>query len=394
MTARLPATASVLPYPAPRSSWVVRVVFAVISLAIVAELAIVASLIYFTFLRVSDKQAPTAGYRDQGVLQVIPQVLGASKDSVNVWDHHGPINILLMGLDTNECANSPGTTALRTDTIIVVRVDPELKRVAMLTIPRDLYVSIPGVGGRKINTAHVSGELDKALPGGGPELLKETIAENLGIPIHRWARVDFKGFLRIVDAVNGVDIDVPPSPGNPKVGLYDPFYPDNKCGYLTVDVKPGLQHMDGVHALQYARSRETTTDFDRSRRQMQVLLAIRAKALSLGVLRNLPQLVPALMDTVNTDFTPTELLSLARIARDVKTEDIVTMQIDRNVVYDEMLMIGSTAQAVLRLQPDRYAAIKERFLAIEAPTPTPDASATAAAAATAPPAGAVRRRQP
>ncbi len=370
---------SSLPVPAlarPPHQRVGRFLLAVALLLILAELAAVAALIAFTLFRLTDGHASPSGMRRRpAFLMPLP---GSNPDRVeiNVWDHHGPLNVLLIGLDADDCAVQGSTTmARRADTIIVVRIDPQTKRAAMLSIPRDLYVAIPGHGARKINTAHVHGELDRSLPGGGPQLLAETIEANFDIPIHRYARVDFAGFERIIDAVGGIDIVVPPSPRDPRIGLLDSEYPDGHCGTITVWFPPGPQHLDGQRALQYARSRKSTSDFDRSRRQMQVLLALRQRALSLGAVRHLPELVPALMDAVDTDFTAAELISLARLLPAVGA-DAPTYSLDEQSLYAEMLVIDGVPQATLRPDPSALAVVLHSFMALQPPTPTPQPSGT------------------
>lgn len=366
-------TLSAQPRPvAPRSGLVLRLLFAIVVTGIVVAGAAVAVLVSFAFFNLSDDSPPMANVRPQQVMRLNSPLTGDGAADVDVWDRHGPLNIMLLGLDVEDCLVPEGTYR-RTDTIIIVRVDPQSRRAVMLTVPRDLYVSVPSHGydgqvqisGRKINTAHQLGEADQYLPGGGPALAEQVIEENLGIPIHRYARVDFQGFKRIIDALDGVDIDIPPSPTDPSVGLYDPSFPDSQCGTIVVEFKPGPQHLSGDEALQYARSRKTTSDFDRSRRQMQVLLAIRDRATSLGMFLRLPDLVPALMDTVDTDFSPIELVSLASIARDIRPADIATFQIDASVVTDESFVIDTVPQAVLILIPQAFESVRQRFLSLD-----------------------------
>jgi LCP family protein required for cell wall assembly len=295
----------------------------------------------------------------------------------DVWDRHGPIDILLIGVDAGLDAGCRESSYKLSDTIILVRFDPNTKRAGLMTIPRDLFVYVRGYGGRKITTAHAIGENQGK--GEGPELLKETIQDNLEVPVHRYVKVDLDGFERIIDELGGIDITVPASAGNPEVGLYDPNYPDGKCGTLVVDVKPGRQHMNGAEALQYARSRKTTSDFDRSRRQIDVLMAIRRKMLSPRVLANAPGLVPALTSSVETDFTAREIGALSLSAMDVDTENIQRYPIDANVVYDDSVLVDNVVQAVLHLQPNVYADVRARFLKLErspTPTPTPTTAAT------------------
>ena len=190
------------------------------------------------------------------------------------------INVLLLGIDRR---GGKGW-GYRTDTIIIVTVDPVQKTAGMLSIPRDLQVSIPGNGDDRINTANVWG-YNNDYPGGGPALLKRTIETNFGIPIDYYIMADFQAFVEIIDTLGGIDVSVPTT-------LHDTKYPDPKPGDLyafkTVHFDPGWQHMNGTRALEYARSRMSTSDFDRAKRQQLILVAIRDRALSLNLLPRLP----------------------------------------------------------------------------------------------------------
>lgn len=215
----------------------------------------------------------------------------------------GRTNLLLLGIDRRG-----GTDwVYRTDTIMVFALDPDSGGAVMLSIPRDLQLEIPGHGEDRINTANVYGYLDE-YPGGGPALLQATVEANFGIPIDGYLMLDFYAFERIVDALGGIDVEV-------QEPLHDTQYPDPRPGdphaYTTVHFGAGLQHMDGQRALQYARSRMSTSDFDRARRQQQVLLAIRERALSLEAIPRWPSLAAAVTAAVQTDLAPGEMLGLA-----------------------------------------------------------------------------------
>jgi len=212
------------------------------------------------------------------------------------------INIVLLGADQDQAGNG----GWRTDVIVIVSIDPEAPSVSMLSIPRDFYVWIPGYGFDRINTADYRGELIH-YPGGGPALVKATIEYNLGIPIHYYARADFEGFVQIVDTLGGVDVPVEcelhdtfPDPANPEQGI-------------DVDFIPGIQHLDGRLALWYVRSRWSTHDFDRNRRQQQVLRALYRQVLDLDVIPRIPELWGALQQTVETDLGLDDLVYLGWI---------------------------------------------------------------------------------
>ncbi len=160
------------------------------------------------------------------------------------------VSILLLGVDQRDDERRAGVPS-RSDTLVVVTADPVAKTGGVLSIPRDLWVSIPGgYQNNKINVAHFLGEMNK-LPGGGPGLAKRTIEANFGIPTQYYVRANFRGFEMIIDALGGIDIDVP-------IHIIDRQYPTEDYGYITVEFFPGLQHMDGVRALQYARTRHDT----------------------------------------------------------------------------------------------------------------------------------------
>lgn len=259
------------------------------------------------------------------------------------------VNVLLLGIDRRENEEGPW----RTDTMIVATLDPQTKTAGMLTIPRDLYVPIPapGAGENRINTANFYGDSSK-YPGGGPALAKKTVEYNFAIPIHYYVLVDFDGFRRIIDALGGIDIDVP-------TAIDDPEYPTEDYGVTHLQIPAGRQHMDGALALQYARSRKTTSDFDRSKRQMQVILATRDKALKANALAQAPQLIAQLRDAIETDMTPDQILALAPLAAQLRADNIKSRSIDLNMTYEIKLNTGADV-----LWPDREkigALIQEMF---------------------------------
>lgn len=275
------------------------------------------------------------------------------------WEKQERMNILFLGLDQREGEYGPW----RTDTMIVVTIDPETKTAGMLSIPRDLWVLIPGYGENRINTAHFFGDRDE-YPGGGPALAKETVQYNFGVPIHRYVRVNFRGFKRMIDAIGGITIDV-------EEPIRDNRYPDENYGYKTIFIPAGLQHMDGETALQYARTRYGGSDFARIRRQQKVLLAIRDKVLSLRILSTLSPnkligLMSAARDTVQTDLQPSEILTLAQIAAQIDQEDIKGRVIDETMTTPVIVANGADV-----LFPNREK-IKEVVDELFPPAPQPD----------------------
>lgn len=237
-------------------------------------------------------------------------------------DQFGRITILLIGIG-GEGHDGPNLA----DTVQVASIDPKSKQVAMLSLPRDLYVSVPpsaqsDVQKVKLNEVHAIGE-DTGNPGGGPALLKEKVSEVLGVPIQYFIRADFAGFTQVVDSVGGINVNV-------SERLYDPFYPKGR-GYEVLDIKPGQQQMNGELALKYARSRETTSDFDRSRRQQETIVGVRDKALSLQYLSNpgkTSQLIEIVGDHIRTDLSLQESQRLGQIVKDIPSGAVQSRVLD------------------------------------------------------------------
>lgn len=234
----------------------------------------------------------------------------------------GRINILFLGIGG---AGHDGADL--TDTMMVVSVDPINKTVAMLSIPRDLWVDIPGGGESKINAVHAFGEQNKKRFADGPSASKEAVSEILDLPIHYYARMDFEGFKKLVDEIGGIEVNV-------EKDIVDPFYPDDrpgKFGNITYKVNVGEQHMDGSAALKYARSRYTTSDFDRAKRQQIILKAIKEKALSAGIMANpakLSTMMNIIGDHFRTDMQLWEMERFLTLMRDVNTQEIAHRVLD------------------------------------------------------------------
>jgi len=232
----------------------------------------------------------------------------------------------------------------RTDTMMVLTLDPTTLQAGVLSIPRDLWVPIPGYNQGRINTAHRLGELYN-YPGGGPALARETVEYNLGIPIQYYVRLNFQGFVDLIDLIGGIDVYV----AEP---INDPLYPDNNYGYDPLYIPAGQQHFDGAMALKYARTRHDSNDFERARRQQQVLLAVLERVSSLNLL---PQLAPrlgelyTLMDqSVSTDLTLDEVLALAGLAVKVDRSQIRFAVIDSTCTENYITPEGAQVLIPLR----------------------------------------------
>lgn len=233
------------------------------------------------------------------------------------------INVLLLGM-----GGEGHEGALLTDTIIVASFQPSTKSVGLFSLPRDLVVAFPNKEYRKINAANAYGEQQGAKPGAGALVTKSAVETVIGGPIQYFVRVDFSGFARLVDDVGGVDITV-------EQAFTDYQYPTEDFGYQTVSFKQGRQHMDGKTALTYVRSRHGNngegSDFARSRRQQQVLVALKEKLFSVGTLLN-PPAIAKVFDTlgkhVQTNFQPWELMKLAGMGKTVNRDAMANRVLD------------------------------------------------------------------
>jgi len=206
---------------------------------------------------------------------------------------------------------------------MIASVDPVQRKVALLSIPRDLWVEIPGHGENRINSAFFYGEFE-GTEGAGPGLMKRTIEHNLGVPIDYYGTLNFQCFKQIIDILGGITVDVPQP-------ISDDRYPDDGYGYMRIYIPAGRQHMNGETALQYVRARHETSDFSRMRRQQQLILAMREKALRLDIIFSLPELLPVFRQAFSTDLPAQDLLALANLAAQIELEDIQLRVIDESM---------------------------------------------------------------
>lgn len=214
----------------------------------------------------------------------------------------GTINIVVLGSDRR-----PDWDDWHTDVVQIVSVQPLVPAVTVLSIPRDLYVYIPGFWMSRINFVDMYGEM-YGYEGGGFGLLQQTLLYNLGIPVDHYVRTDFDGLIGIVDTLGGVDIPV-------HCRLQDHWpYPDENGEYPIKVLEPGFHHMDGETALWYARSRRTSSTFAREWRQQQVLQAIWRRARSLDLLPQIPQLWNQFQGMIVTDMAFGDVAKLTGIA--------------------------------------------------------------------------------
>lgn len=232
------------------------------------------------------------------------------------------VTVLLMGVD-----NRPGQTVSRTDSIMVITLNPADGSMGMLSLPRDLLVTVPGFGDVvKINMVHVLGEI-RQYQGGGPELLKETVEDLIGYPIDYYVRMNFDGFRQVIDLIGGIEIDVARE-------IRDDKYPDENYGYDPLYIPAGRQNMDGALALKYARTRHGDSDYQRAGRQQQVIMAVRDKLTQPGnlasLLPRLPGLAIAMANTVQTNMPVEKAISLARLVGETDLQQPKRVVIDNS----------------------------------------------------------------
>jgi polyisoprenyl-teichoic acid--peptidoglycan teichoic acid transferase len=224
-------------------------------------------------------------------------------------------NILLIGVD-RPIEEGPS----RSDTMIIVSVNYSEPTASIISLPRDLYVYIPGGTMSRLNTAMSRGDTTD-YPGGGAALLKQTILYNFGVPIHYYAKVDFDGFKDVVDAIGGVNMAV-----SCRLEDWRLISPDmdihDEDSYERFTLNPGMHHMDGDLALWYARSRMTTSDFDRGRRQQQLLRGILNQGVDLGLVPQVPALYNTMRNTVETDMDIGRMLRLASLAPQIRQNGV------------------------------------------------------------------------
>ena len=288
----------------------------------------------------------------EDILAELPQIQDTplAEATLIPWDGNERVTVLVMGVDYRDWQSGEGYA--RSDTMMLVTMDPVAKTAGMLSIPRDLWVGIPGFSHGKINTAHALGDAYK-LPGGGPALAVKTVELVIGVPIHYYAVVDFGAFIRFMDELGGLKLDIP------YAIKVDPFDGDPRF------LQPGVQTLPGDLVLAYARNRSTGDgDFDRARRQQQVILGIRDRILDFEMLPTLiekaPSLYRELVSGVRTNMSLDEIVKLAVLAQQVPDERIRQGVIDINYVNygwspDEL--------SILIPYPDRIRVLRDEIFA-------------------------------
>jgi LCP family protein required for cell wall assembly len=229
-------------------------------------------------------------------------------------------NILVLGADVR-----PGRWMPHTDSIMVMAIDHETKQVGIVSIPRDLYINIPGWGDDRINSAAYVGDQIK-YPGGGPALAREMVEETTGIPTQHYVLIRMEGLERLVDALGGITVTL-------ECPLYEQT-PDPKDQTKTVNwsLPAGPNFLNGADARKFATYRYIQTDFGRVRRQQQLIWAIRNRALQLDVIPRIPELWSALQDTFKTDLGLLDIVRLATLGMGMEPQNVHGTVLDQEVM--------------------------------------------------------------
>ncbi|GIV77859.1 MAG: hypothetical protein KatS3mg050_2253 [Litorilinea sp.] len=265
-----------------------------------------------------------------------PEVTSATVDTPKP-----AINVLLLGTD-----GRPGEQDIpRTDTIILLSLDLQSGTLGMLSLPRDLWVPIPGYDiTTKINTAYSIGEL-QGYQGGGAQLVKNTVSSFIGQPVQYYVMVNFQGFVELIDLIGGVDVMVPKT-------IHDEEFPTDDYGVETFHLDAGLQHLDGATALKYVRTRHVDDDYGRARRQQDVIRAVVDKVMRSDMLptllARLPKLLYTMRNSIDTDIPMPMQLELANYIKDVSLNEVRQLVLDNRFGEETY-----SAEGAWILRPDR-----------------------------------------
>ncbi|HMR99249.1 MAG TPA: LCP family protein [Anaerolineales bacterium] len=295
---------------------------------------------------------------DPATANNLPVELSAPEMKLPKWDGASRINIAFFGLRGDDGQGEGCPTC--TDTIMVLTVDPVTKTAGMLSIPRDMWVNIPGAGYGRMNTAWAIGENAK-LPGGGPQLAMQTVSQFIGVPIHYYVQVDFGTFVSFINLIGGIDVYVE------ERMVLDPLGE----GQDHFVLKPGdYRHLTGPRALAYARCRHESQgcsggDVARAKRQQQVILAIRDKVLEPETFATLitqaPQLYAEFFSGVRTNLPLEDALRMAVLAKDIHVEDIRQGVIDNTMAIPADTTINGVQANVLRPVPDLIRILRDEI---------------------------------
>jgi LCP family protein required for cell wall assembly len=282
------------------------------------------------------------------------------------WNGSNRINILFVGLRGGEPTEAD--CPFCTDTLILLTVDPVTKTAGMLSIPRDMWVNIPGFGYSRINTAWTLGRGSR-LPGGGPALTMKTVSHFIGVPIDYYVQVDFDTFVDIIDLIDGVDVY------NDETLFLDPVYHNREFPKVKLTCC-GIRHLNGRIALAYARCRHIEQgckdgDVGRARRQQKVIFGIREKVLSP---ENFPELMaqaPQLYNTfsagIHTNMSLDDAIRLAALVNAISKENIKNGVIDHSMMAYDNVILGGQNASIMKPLPDKIRILRDEIFTSSGP---------------------------
>lgn len=231
----------------------------------------------------------------------------ANPNDIKMWNGKERVNILLLGVDRR--GMRPNELP-RSDSMMIVSIDPVTKRYDMFSILRDTYVKIPGYGHSRINVA---------LGEGGPELAMQTVSEFTGLSVDRYVVTDFEGFKNLIDVVGGVEVDV-----EKDMRYRDP----SDKGVYDINLKKGMQRLDGSKALQYARFRhDAMSDYTRTERQRKLLKALAVQMKSATTLIQMPAILKSVTPYIQTNINSLDMVKLATLGISLETENVGQYQL-------------------------------------------------------------------
>lgn len=265
------------------------------------------------------------------------------------WNGSDRVTILIMGLDYRDWA--AGSGAPRSDSMMLFTIDPVAHTAGMLSIPRDLWVEIPGFEHNRINTAYFLGQ-SYNLPGGGPALAMKTVENLLGVPVPYYAVIEFSAFEHMIDEIGGIEVLVPE-----RIKI-------SPLGRQSLWLEAEGNHLDGAQALAYARARKTEGgDFDRAQRQQQVVLAIRDRVLGFDMIPTLVTRAPALYRELQrgilTNMSFDQMISLGLLISQIDKKDI-----RRGVIAPpDMVLLQKLPDGadILKPVPDRIRELRDEI---------------------------------
>ena len=299
---------------------------------------------------VSTKVAPTSA----------PEAEEVEDIAYPTWDGASRINILFVGLRGGEPLD--GDCPFCTDTLILLTVDPLSKTAGMLSIPRDMWVNIPGFGFSRINTAWTLGRGSK-LPGGGPALTMKTISHFIGVPVDYYVQVDFDTFVDIIDMLGGVDVH------NDETLFLDPIYHGKEYPKVRLTCC-GMRHLTGRVALAYARCRHAEQgcddgDIGRARRQQKVIFAIRDKVLSPEnfpiLLSQATKLYGTFSKGIHTNMALQDAIKLVVLMQDIPREKIRNEVIGNKMIALDNVTLGGVNASIIRPLPDQIRLLRDQL---------------------------------